>query len=79
MLKNPPANAGDTGSVPGWGRSLESEMATYCNIIAKKIPWTEELGSYSPLGLTVLDTTEHTHTHTHTHSLITSREQPVST
>ena len=21
MAKNPPANAGDTGSVPGWGRS----------------------------------------------------------
>ena len=22
MVKNPPANAGDVGSVPGWGRSL---------------------------------------------------------
>ena len=21
MVKNPPANAGDTGSIPGWGRS----------------------------------------------------------
>ena len=21
VVKNPPANAGDTGSVPGWGRS----------------------------------------------------------
>ena len=23
MVKNPPANAGDTGSIPGWGRSPE--------------------------------------------------------
>ena len=21
MVENPPANAGDTGSIPGWGRS----------------------------------------------------------
>ena len=21
MVKNPPANVGDTGSIPGWGRS----------------------------------------------------------
>ena len=23
MVKNPPANAGDAGSIPGWGRSPE--------------------------------------------------------
>ena len=23
MVKNPPANAGDTSSIPGWGRSPE--------------------------------------------------------
>ena len=27
---------------------LEEEMATYSNILAWKIPWTEEPGSYSP-------------------------------
>ena len=25
MVKNPPANAGDTGSIPGLGRSAEEE------------------------------------------------------
>ena len=25
MVKNPPANAGDTGLIPGWGRSPEGE------------------------------------------------------
>ena len=28
VIKNSPANAGDAGSIPGWGRSLEKEMAT---------------------------------------------------
>ena len=27
MVKNPPADAGDTGLTPGSGRSLEKEMA----------------------------------------------------
>ena len=40
VLKNPPANAGDAGLIPGLGRSLEEEMATYPSILAWKIPWT---------------------------------------
>ena len=32
-VKNPPANAGDTGSIPGSGRSLEKEMATHLIIL----------------------------------------------
>ena len=28
VVKNPPANAGDTGSTLGWKDSLEEEMAT---------------------------------------------------
>ena len=32
------------GSVPGSGRSPEKEMATHPNILAWKIPWTEEPG-----------------------------------
>ena len=39
-------NAGDTGSSPGLGRSLEKEMAIHSRTIAWKIPWTEE-----PVGL----------------------------
>ena len=42
MVKNPPANAEDVGSIPVLGRSLEKEMATYSSILAWEIPWTEE-------------------------------------
>ena len=48
MVKNPPANAGDArdvGLIPGLGRTPGKEMATYSNILAWKIPWTEELQS----------------------------------
>ena len=38
---------------------LEQAMATHSSILAWKIPWTEELGSYSPQGHTESDTTEH--------------------
>ena len=37
-VKNPPANAGDTGSIPGSGRSLEEGMATDSRILAWEIP-----------------------------------------
>ena len=37
-------SAGDLGSIPGLGRSLEKEMATHSSILAWRIPWTEELG-----------------------------------
>ena len=33
-VKNLPANAGDTGSIPGSERSLEEEMATHSSILA---------------------------------------------
>ena len=29
---------------------LEKEMATHSSILAWRIPWTEELGGYSPWG-----------------------------
>ena len=64
VVKNLPANAGDTGdvgSVPGSGRSpgvgngnllqyscLENSMDS---ILAWKIPWTEEPGRLQSLGL----------------------------
>ena len=35
-------NAGNLGSIPGSGRSLEKEMATHSSTLAWKIPWTEE-------------------------------------
>ena len=36
MVKNPPANAGDVGLVPGLGRSPEQEMATHSSTLAWK-------------------------------------------
>ena len=30
---------------------LEKEMATHSSILAWEIPWTEETGGYSPMGL----------------------------
>ena len=39
-----PAYAGDLGSIPGSGRSLEEGMATHSSILNWKIPWTEESG-----------------------------------
>ena len=34
VIKNPPANAGDMGLIPGWGRYLGEEMATHLHILA---------------------------------------------
>ena len=54
MVKNLPANvgdAGDIGSIPGSGRSLEKEMATHSSILAWKIPQTEEPGGGQSMGL----------------------------
>ena len=44
VVKNLPANAGDSGSILGSGRSLEEEMATHSSIPAWEISWTQEPG-----------------------------------
>ena len=52
MVKNPPSNAGDVGSIPGLGRlPLEREMATHSSILAWEIPWTEDPGRLQSTGL----------------------------
>ena len=51
MVKNPPANAGDPGSIPGSGRSLEKEIAAHSSILAWEIPWIEEPGGLQSIGL----------------------------
>ena len=60
MIKNPPANTGDTGdasSIPGSGRSLEKEMAAHSSILAWEIPGTEasgqSMGPHMTEGLSV--------------------------
>ena len=37
-------NAGDPGSIPGSGRSLEKGMADHSSILIWRIPWKEEPG-----------------------------------
>ena len=58
MVKNPPADAGDirnTGSILGWGRSLEEGMATHSNILAHmSSPDTEKESSLMSLFKRVL-------------------------
>ena len=44
VVKNPPANAGDAGLIPGSGKSLKEKMATHSSIPAWKIPRTEGPG-----------------------------------
>ena len=50
VVKNPSANAGDLGLIPGSGRSLEKEMATDSSIITWEIPWAEEPGGRQSTG-----------------------------
>ena len=49
MVKGPPTNAGDMGSIPGWGRS-PGGMATHSSILAWKIPWIEGPGGLQYRG-----------------------------
>ena len=50
MVKNPPAGAGDLGSIPRSGRSLEEEMATHSSTLVWKIPWTGQPGRLQSMG-----------------------------
>ena len=43
-------NAGDPGSIPELGRSLEKEMEIHSSTLAWKIPWTEEPGRLQSMG-----------------------------
>ena len=54
-------NAGDPGSIPGSGRSLEKEMATHSSTqypCLEKSHGQRNLVGYSPWGLKELDMTE---------------------
>ena len=51
VVKNLSANARDTGSIPGSGRSPEKEMATHLSILAWEIPGTEEPGRLQSMWL----------------------------
>ena len=53
VVKNPPANAGDTGdtgSIPGSGRSPGEANGNRFQYSCWEIPWTEEPGGLQSLG-----------------------------
>ena len=53
VVKNPPANAGNTGeagSVLGQEDPLEEDMATDYSTLAWGTPWTEEPGGLQSMG-----------------------------
>ena len=49
VVKNPPANAGGMGPIPGFGRSPGGN-ATRSGILAWQVPWTEEPGGLQSRG-----------------------------
>ena len=50
VVKNLPANAGDTGLILGLGRSPGGGNATHSSILAWEIPRTEEPGRLQSMG-----------------------------
>ena len=62
VVKNPPANVGDLQETHvrslGHEDPLKKEMATHSNILAWRIPWTEEPGGLHSMGSKESDTTE---------------------
>ena len=48
--KESACNAGDLGSIPGSGSTLEKEMATHSSTLAQRIPRTEEPGRLQSMG-----------------------------
>ena len=49
-VKNLPANASDSGLVPGSGRSPGGGNGNHCSILAWRVPWTEEPGWRQSMG-----------------------------
>ena len=52
VVKNPPANVWDAGSILGREDLLEEGMTTHSSILAWRIPWTEEPGGLQSMGIT---------------------------
>ena len=65
MVKNLPANAGDTFRSLGQEDPLVEVVATHSSILARRIPWTEEPDGPQPMGLQRVKHDRVTNTHTH--------------
>ena len=57
VVKSQPAMQ-EIWALPHWEDPLEKEMATYPNILACEIPWTEEPGGLQSMGSQESDTTK---------------------
>ena len=58
VVKNLPAVQETLVQSLGWEDTLEEGMATHSNILAWRIPWTEEPGRLQSQGYTESDRTE---------------------
>ena len=58
-------DAGDTGLIPGSGRSTGGANGNLLQFLAWETLWTEEPGGLRPWGSKESDTTERTHTQTY--------------
>ena len=67
VVKNPPANAGDAGLIPGSGRSPGGGNGKPLVFLPGESPKTEESGGLQSGGRKESDRTEHTHTLSSTH------------
>ena len=61
MVKNPPTNAGDEGSIPGWGRSLGEENGTPLQYSCLENPMDRGAWRATVPGVVESDMTEHAH------------------
>ena len=68
--KESTCNAGDTGSIPGSGRSPGGGMATHSSILAWRIPWAEEPGGLQSIEWHRVRYNWSDLTHTHSPSII---------
>ena len=66
-VNNPPVNAGDADSIPGLGRPLGEGNGNPLNILAWRIPWTEEPCGLPYMGLQRVG-----------HDLVTKQQQHYS-
>ena len=68
LVKNPPANAGDTSSIPDQEDSLEEDTATHSSLLAWQTPWTGEPDGLQSIGSQRVKhnrATEHKNEHTY--------------
>ena len=59
VKKNPPANVGDVGLIPGLGQSPGEGNAAHSSTLAWKIPWTEEPAGLQSIASQESDVTDH--------------------